>query len=79
MPIYVYRCPVKRHGEFDVPMSSYPDKVPKTAPCPVRIYKGDPENGDFDEDVLCNEDSAYIIKPIATAIIEGGTGARSAG
>ncbi len=62
MPIYVYRCLVKRHGEFDVSMSSYPDEVPKTAPCPV-----------------CNEDSAYIIKPIATAIIEGGTGARSAG
>ncbi|KKK96951.1 hypothetical protein LCGC14_2657660 [marine sediment metagenome] len=74
MPTYVYSCPVALHGEFNVFMASYPDEVPKTAPCSVRVYKGDPENSDFDEDVLCNEDSEHVIKPIAAAIVSGGTG-----
>ncbi len=75
MPTYTYKCPV--HGELDVPMISYPDEVPKTAPCPVMLYEGDEgDDGEIqpETEVLCNEDSEYVIKPIAAAIVEGGTG-----
>ena len=74
MPIYVYRCPVKSHGEFDVSMTSYPDEVPKTAPCPVMLYEGDEgDDGTIqpETEVLCNEDSVRVLSPPSAVFIKG--------
>ncbi len=60
MTFQVYECP--EHGEYTVPLR-FSQGVPKTWRCPANL-------GGF----FCDERSKHIIKPIAAAIVRGGTG-----
>ncbi len=80
MPTYVYSCPVALHGEFNVFMASYPDEVPKTAPCSHKVVRGiTTSDKSTVREVRCGRKSKYVVKPIAAAIVRGGTGARKRG
>ena len=62
MPIQVYKC--SRHGEFEI-FQAFADDVKPTVNCPHTM-----------PDLLypCGFDSSHVLKPIAAAIVSGGTG-----
>ena len=61
MPIQTYKC--NDHGEFEI-FQAFADDISPTVHCPH----------DIDEVYPCGNDSLHIIKPIAAAIVQGGTG-----
>ena len=69
MPIQVYECP--EHGEFELTLK-FSDDVLTELPCP-----SSPEP--WSQTTACGLPSRHVIKPIAAAIVEGGTGARRSG
>lgn len=66
MPIQVYSCP--KHGEWEL-FTAFKDDVRQTQKCPHRLPKGDSAY-----EVFCAQISQHILKPIAAAIVQGGTG-----
>ncbi len=64
MPIQTYKC--KDHGEFEI-FQAFADDVAATYACP----HSDPTDT---WDGTCRQDSSHIVKPIAAAIVKGGTG-----
>lgn len=74
MAFQVYLCKV--HGEFQLTLTfAELDKVPPAVPrrCPVKVTRHTYSGTEREE--ACGRKSKHILKPIATAIIEGGTGA----
>jgi len=57
--IQTYECP--KHGEFEV-FQAFADDVKPTYKCPRASLVG------------CGRISQHVLKPIATAIVQGGTG-----
>jgi hypothetical protein len=68
-PVQVYLCPV--HGEFEVKVP-FSEDVPSELPC-----ARSPEP--WSQTTACGLPSRHVLKPIAAAIVEGGTGARRSG
>jgi len=69
MPLQVYLCP--NHGEFEIFMQ-FKDEIKDEVSCPKTIeavLSGYPR-----KIPICSKPSKHIIKPIACAIVEGGTG-----
>ncbi len=66
MPIHVYLCP--EHGEWEL-FAAFKDDLRKTQKCPHSMSQGRKRFPQF-----CMQVSEYILKPIAAAIVRGGTG-----
>ncbi|KKK65148.1 hypothetical protein LCGC14_2977070 [marine sediment metagenome] len=67
MPIQVYKCP--KHGEWELFMA-FKDDVKPTNKCPHSLPQAGQRFPQF-----CLRISKHILKPIAAAIVSGGTGA----
>jgi len=64
MPIQTYLC--HDHGEFEI-FQAFADEVMQVYRCPHPVHP-------VGRRVTCGRDSQYVLKPIAAAIVQGGTG-----
>ena len=62
MPIQVYKC--DQHGEFEI-FQAFADDVKPVVKCPHSL---------LGRGYLCGSGSEHVVKPIAAAIVKGGTG-----
>ena len=64
MPIQVYLCP--DHGDWEV-FTAFKDDIKSTGKCPHTL----PSTG---RTIFCLKTSQHVVRPIAAAIVKGGTG-----
>ncbi len=79
MPLQVYECPT--HGDFEITIK-FSDKISKRKQCPVQVEYCNPgghPGSDYHDQPGCGHYqckvwSPHVARPIAAAIVEGGTG-----